>query len=291
MKYQFIAEQADEFPVKMLLRIMKVKKSRYYEWKAKGATIVSVEEFQLCQRMKALFEASRESMGSRRMKHQLRAEGYAIGRYRVRKLMRKLNLIVKPKRKYKVTTDSGHAQPVSENVLNRAFNPAAPNRVWASDITYVWTQEGWLYLAVVIDLYSRRIVGWSIDKCMTTSLVIRALMMAVALRKPPAGLIHHSDRGSQYASRKYQALLAQYRLKSSMSRKGNCWDNAPVERFFKSLKEEWIGDRLYGTREAAIRDLREYLMVYYNTKRLHSTLDYQTPVQFENELKKVSGFC
>jgi len=176
-------------------------------------------------------------------------------------------------------------------VLDRAFNPAQANRVWASDITYVWTQEGWLYLAIVIDLCSRRIVGWCIDKRMTTSLVIRALMMAVALRKPPAGLLHHSDRGSQYASKKYQTLLTQYGMQCSMSRKGNCWDNAPVERFFRSLKEEWIGDRLYGSRDAAIRDLREYLMVYYNTKRLHSTLDYKTPVQFENELKNVSGIC
>ena len=291
MRYRFIAEQADKFPTKLLCRVMQVKKSSYYEWKAKGDSIVSVEKFQLYQRMKALFKESRESLGSRPMMRQLRAEGYEVGRFCVRKLMKKLNLVVKPKRKYKVTTDSVHRLPVSENVLARAFNPDTANRVWASDITYIWTQEGWLYLAIVIDLYSRRIVGWSIDKRMTTSLVIRALMMAVAMRRPRAGLIHHSDRGSQYASKEYKDLLSKYCLTSSMSRKGNCWDNAPVERFFKSLKEEWIGDRLYCSRNVAIRDLREYLMVYYNTKRLHSTLDYQTPVQFENDLKKVSGSC
>lgn len=268
-----------------------VKKSSYYDWTHKGAQAVSLEEFQLHQRMKTLFAASRQSLGSRMMVKQLRKEGFVIGRYRVRKLMKKLHLIVKRKSKYRVTTDSGHGLPVAENVLDRQFNPSQANQVWASDITYVWTQQGWLYLAVVIDLYSRRVVGWRIDKRMTQALVIRALMMAIALRQPNAGLLHHSDRGSQYASKDYQSLLKQHGFICSMSRKGNCWDNAPVERFFRSLKQEWIGDQLYQTRAQAISDLREYLMVYYNTKRMHSTLNYQTPMQFENNLEKVSGFC
>ena len=174
-------------------------------------------------------------------------------------------------------------------MLDRQFNPDAPNKVWGTDITYVWTQQGWLYLAIVIDLYSRRVVGWCVDKRMTKSLVIRALMMAINLRNPPEGLIHHSDRGSQYASRDYQLLLKQTGMVSSMSRKGNCWDNSPVERFFSSLKREWIGDVLYATREHAIADIREYVMMYYNSKRLHSTLNYKTPMDFENEstLKKM----
>lgn len=290
MKYGFIAEQAKNFPIRLLCRVMGVKKSSYYDWKSQGAKIIGVEEFKLHQRLKAIFKESRESAGSRRLVKRLQAEGYCIGRYRVRRLMKQLGLVVKTKRKYRVTTDSKHNHPVADNELNRAFNPDQANQVWTADITYIWTQEGWLYLAVVMDLCSRRVVGWRLDRQMSQSLVIRALMMAIALRKPPKGLIHHSDRGSQYASKAYRELLRQHGMVCSMSRKGNCWDNSPMERFFRSLKEEWIGDQSYKTREEAHHDLREYLMVYYNTKRLHSTLDYQTPFQFENNIKKVSGF-
>ncbi len=239
--------------------------------------------------MKELFAASRESLGSRMMKKNLCKEGFQIGRDRVRRLMKSLNLKVKAKRKYKVTTDSKHAFPVAENVLNRQFTPQLPNQVWGTDITYLWTQEGWIYLAIVIDLYSRRVVGWAIDKRMKKALVIRALMMAISLRKPPPGLIHHSDRGSQYASHAYQALLKQHDMIPSMSRKGNCWDNAPVERFFSSLKREWTGDRLYRTRQEAIADVREYVAVYYNSLRLHSTLGCMTPMEYEKTLIEVSG--
>ena len=260
---------------------MQVHRGSYYDWKRKDAPIIPPEELALRRRMKALFKASRQSLGSRRLVKQLREEGFDIGRYRVRKLMKRLGLKVKQKRRYKITTDSKHHYPVAKNVLNRAFNPAAINRVWGTDITYLWTQEGWLYLAVVIDLYSRRVVGWCIDKRMTTSLVKRALIMAYNLRKPLPGLIHHSDRGSQYASHEYQELLRQYQMVPSMSRKGNCWDNSPVERFFGSLKREWTGDRLYRTRQEAIADVREYVMVYYNSVRLHSTLNYKTSMAFE----------
>lgn len=219
----------------------------------------------------------------------LRSEGFVIGRYRVRMLMRALQLKVKRKRKFRITTNSKHNLPVAENILDRQFNPAKKNQVWASDVTYVWTCEGWLYLAIVIDLHSRRVVGWCIDKRQTTSLVMRAMVMAIGLRQPPKGLIHHSDRGSQYASLQYQALLTQHEIICSMSRKGNCWDNSPVERFFSSLKREWIGDILYRTRQHAIYDVREYVAVYYNAKRLHSTLGYQTPVNFEKTLSRVPG--
>ena len=203
--------------------------------------------------------------------------------------MKALNLKVKPKRRYKATTDSKHQLPVAENVLNGRFNPTGPNQAWGADITYLWTQEGWVYLAVVIDLYSRRVVGWAMDRRMKKALVIRALLMAINLRKPPPGLIQHSDRGSQYASGAYQKLLAQHGVVCSMSRKGNCWDNAPVERFFSSLKREWTGDRLYRTRQEAIADAREYVAVYYNAQRLHSTLGYNTPLDYEKDLNKVSG--
>jgi len=203
--------------------------------------------------------------------------------------MKGMPLKVKQKRKYKVTTDSKHRLPVAENVLDRQFNPEEPNQAWGAAITSVWTQEDWLYLAVVIDLYSRRVVGWCIERRMTQSLVIRALMMAINLRNPPVGLIHHSDRGSQYAAFAQQMLLKQHGIICSMSRKGNCWDNAPVERFLSSLKREWIGDRQYRTRQAAIADIREYVAVYYNARRLHSTLGYKTPLDYENTYNKVSG--
>jgi len=238
--------------------------------------------------MKALFSDSRGSLGSRTLMKNLRQEGFEVGRTRVRNLMKNMGLTVRQKRKYKVTTDSKHSFSVADNVLNREFLPAAPNRVWATDITYLWTREGWVYLAVVVDLYSRRVVGWSMDRRMHRALVIRALLMAVNLRKPSPGLIHHSDRGSQYASGEYQKLLKQHRMICSMSRKGNCWDNAPVERFFSSLKREWTGDRLYATRQEAIADVREYVAVYYNSRRLHSTLGYATPFDYEKNLNKVS---
>mgnify|MGYP001812756358 FL=1 len=289
MKYTFIREHAQRWPVVHLCRLLGVKRSTYYDWRNQPCKVISQEEFALRQRMKALFKASRESLGSRTLARKLREEGFEVGRDRTRRLMKALNLKVKQKRKYKATTDSKHQLPVAENVLNRQFSPQAPNQVWGTDITYLLTQQGWVYLAVVIDLYSRRVVGWSMDRRMKKALVIRALMMAINLRKPPPGLIHHSDRGSQYASHGYQALLKQHGVICSMSRKGNCWDNAPVERFFSSLKREWTGDRLYRTRQEAIADVREYVAVYYNSQRLHSTLGYKTPMNYEKDLNKVSG--
>jgi len=234
--------------------------------------------------MKDLFAASRSSLGSRTMMKNLRQEGFEIGLDRTRRLMKRLGQTVKQKRIYKVTTDSKHQLPMAEHVLNREFSPQGPNQAWGTDITYLWTQEGWIYQAVVIDLYSRRVVGWCIDRRMNKALVIRALMMAVNLRQPPPGLIHHLDRGSQYASHAYQKLLQQYGMICSMSRKGNCWDNAPVERFFSSLKREWTGNQLYRTRFEAIADVREYVAVFYNSRRLHSTLGYTTPMVYEKSL-------
>lgn len=289
MKYGFIREHENHWPVVHQCRLLGVQRSAYYDWRNRPGKVIPPEEMALRRRMKELFVLSRESLGSRTMMENLRKEGFGIGRDRTRRLMRLLKLRVNPKRKYKATTNSKHRWPVAENVLNRAFQPQAANQVWGTDITYLWTQEGWIYLAVVIDLYSRRVVGWAMDRCMKKALVIRALMMAINLRKPAPGLIHHSDRGSQYASHDYQKLLEQQGMIPSMSRKGNCWDNAPVERFFGSLKREWTGDQLYRTRHAAIADVREYIVMYYNSKRLHSTLGYITPINYEKVLNKVSG--
>lgn len=202
--------------------------------------------------------------------------------------MRKLDLVVKKKKRFVIATDSKHLQPVAANLLARAFNPPEANRVWRTDITYIWTVQGWMYLAVVMNLYSQRIVGWHMDQQMTSALVIRALMMAVNLRSPPPGLLHHSDRGSQYASDRYQALLKQHQMVCSMSRKGNCWDNAPTERFFGSLKCEWVTGAVYPTAENAECDIQAYI-AYYNARRLHTTLGKETPIDFENTLSKVSS--
>jgi len=291
VKYGFIRDHANRFPTNMLCGMLEVQRSAYYDWLDQPDKVIPPEELAVRRRMRALFAASRGSLGSRMMMKNLRQEGFEIGRDKTRRLMKQLQLKVRQKRKFKVTTDSKHNFPVAKNVLNREFSPSGPNQAWGTDITYLWTQQGWIYLAVVIDLYSRRVVGWAVDRRMKKALVTRALMMAVNLRKPPPGLIHHSDRGSQYASRSYQKLLKQHGIICSMSRKGNCWDNAPVERFFGSLKREWTGDRLYRTRREAAADVREYVAVYYNSKRLHSTLGYTTPMDYEKRLNNVSGIC
>ena len=195
MKYGFIKEECERYPVTLLCHVMQVKRSSYYDWKKhRSCKVISAEEFSLRSEMKRLFIESRSSLGSRMLSKQLQSLGFSIGRDRTRRLMKAMALTVKKKRKYKLTTDSGHSLPIAENILSRQFNPAKPNQTWGTDITYVWTSEGWLYLAVVIDLYSRRVVGWCMDKRMKKSLAIRALMMAVNLRKPKSDLVHHSDR-------------------------------------------------------------------------------------------------
>jgi transposase InsO family protein len=281
VKYGFIRAQQSNYPVRLLCRVMSVSPSAYYGWCHRGsAEVIEHQVWLLCHRMKGLFSESRDSLGSRQMMKQLRKEGFQIGRYRVCKLMKRLGLVVKRKKRFVLTTDSKHTYPVAENQLNRHFSPAISNQVWTTDITYIWTMQGWVYLAVVLDLYSRRVVGWSLDKHMTTSLVIRALTMAVNLRKPPPDLLHHSDRGSQYASHAYQSTLRSYGMVCSMSRRGNCWDNAPTERFFSSLKREWLTGNVYPSREDAVADVRAYI-AYYNARRLHTTLGDKTPIEFE----------
>lgn len=240
------------------------------------------------RRIKALFKASRESLGSREMMKKLRKEGIVVGRYRVRQLMARLGLKVKQRVAYKATTKRKHSDSVADNLLNQNFNPSEPNKVWAGDVTYLQTAEGWMYLAVVMDLCSRRIVGWHIDKRMTTDLVLRAMIKAYNLRQPPKGLIFHSDRGSQYTSRKFRKLLASYGVRASMGDVGACWDNAVVERFFGSLKHDWIFKIAQPTREHMKKDVADYIR-YYNLDRLHSANNDSSPIDYENSLKKVSG--
>ena len=230
--------------------------------------------------MKALFEQSRQNLGSREMMKKLRAEGIEVGRYRVRKLLAKIGLRVRQRLAYKVTTKRKHGDKVADNLLNQNFNPLEPNAVWAGDITYLRTAEGWMYLAVVMDLYSRRIVGWHVDKRMTTDLISKAMIKAYNLRQPPKGLVFHSDRGSQYTSKRFRKLLNSYGMRASMGDVGACWDNAVVERFFGSLKHDWILKITHPTRDHMKQDIAKY-MKYYNLDRLHSANEDLSPIDFE----------
>lgn len=268
---------------------MRVSSSAYYSWCKRPAKVISADTLHLYRRAKALFRASRDSLGSRELAKKLREEGFRIGRYRTRTLMRKLKLKVRQRIAYKVTTKRRHSDQVADNLLNQNFNPVAPNEVWAGDITYLRTAEGWMYLAVVMDLYSRRIVGWHIDKRMSANLVCRALIKAVNLRQPKKGLVFHSDRGSQYTSKQYRRLLKIYGLRSSMGDVGACWDNAVVERFFGSLKHDWILKVYQPTREHMKQDVAKY-MRYYNLERLHSANGNLSPINLENSQRKVSGW-
>jgi len=250
---------------------------------------MSTATLHLHHRMKALFKHSRNSLGSREMMKKLREEGFQIGRDKVRNTMKKLNLEVTQRLAYKVTTKRNDGDQVADNLLNQNFNPVGPNQIWAGDITYLKTGEDWMYLAIVMDLYSRRIVGWYISKRMTTDLICKAMIMAYNLRQPPKGLVFHSDRGSQYTSKRFRKLLKEYDVRASMGDVGACWDNAVVERFFGSLKHDWIFKIPQPTREHMKMDVAAY-MKYYNLERLHTTNGDQSPINYEKSLKKVSGW-
>lgn len=285
--------QQKAIPVSHACQLLGISRSGYYE----ACRRQSGREQTTCvlgAQVKAFFHASGVCYGSRRIVAELSGKGIKISRYRVRRLMREYGLRACWKRKFVHTTDSKHGLPVAENILDRQFEPAKPNQAWTSDITYIRTRTGWLYLAAVLDLYSRKIIGWAMAPTMPATLVSTALQMAIAQRQPPAGLIVHSDRGSQYASAEYQALLHRHGLRCSMSRKGNCWDNAVMERFFLSLKMERVWRRDYANQDEAIRDVADYIVEFYNDRRLHSHLNYQSPNTFEQfstaeTLNAVSG--
>lgn len=279
----------------VLCRVMGVGTTSYYDWLKRPGKVISEDTLRLYRSMKRLFKQSRNSLGSREMMKKLREEGFQIGRYRVRNLMRKLGLKVTQRIAYKVTTKRKASDAVADNLLNQNFDPIGVNEVWAGDVTYLKTGEGWMYLAIVMDLYSRRIVGWHIDKRMTTDLVSKALMKAFNLRQPPRGLVFHSDRGSQYTSKHYRKLLASYDMRASMGDVGACWDNAVVERFFGSLKHDWIFKVAQPTREHMKLDVASYIK-YYNVHRLHSSNNDFSPVDYEKsthleDAKRERRFC
>lgn len=273
--------QQKAIPVTRVCQVLGISRSGYYEALQRQARVPLVCATSV--HLKAAFHASSGSYGSRRLRIALHTEGLPTGRSKVRRLMRLHGLRPSWKRKFVHTTDSKHALPVAENILNRQFEPAAVNLAWVADITYIRTRSGWLYLAVVLDLYSRKVVGWAMAPTMPASLVCTALQIAIAQRQPAPGLIVHSDRGSQYASTDYQTLLRHHDLVCSMSRKGNCWDNAVMERFFLSLKMERVWLRDYANAGEATRDITDYIVGFYNSTRLHSKLGYRPPSVFERE--------
>ena len=264
-----------------MCKLMKVSRSGYYEWLNAPESIRAKEDAELKELVKYVFKEGRGTYGARRIKKRLARKNIIVSRRRIARLMHESGLVCKTKCKFKATTDSSHKKPVAPNLLARQFDVAAANRYWVGDITYVATEEGWLYLATVIDLYSRKVVGWSMSNRMKAELVNNALLMALWQRKPKAGLIWHTDRGTQYASNSHLKIIKQHHVIQSMSRKGNCWDNAVAESFFNTLKTELTYQCKFKTREEARHVIFEYIEVFYNRTRMHSANDYLSPAQYE----------
>ena len=281
MKYAFIKENAGFFSIDAMCEVFNVSRSGYYGWQDRPISQRKKDNDELLTKIKQTHSDSRSIYGYRKIYKKLQGDGVICSENRISRIMKQHNIFSKTKRKFKATTNSNHKLPISNNILNREFTVAKPNTHWVGDISYIWTQEGWLYLATVIDLYSRAIVGWSLQERMTSRLVEDALLMAINKRRLKTGLLFHSDRGSQYASDSFRKTLKKYKIISSMSRKGNCWDNAVAESFFRTLKTELVYHCNYQTREEASQSVFEYIEVFYNRKRLHSSIGYMSPMQFE----------
>lgn len=264
-----------------MCKCLRVSRSAYYGWLNSSPSAKKLADEKLMKKIRMIFNKHKKRYGARRIKKELAKEDLIASRRRISRLMKIADLCCKAKRKFKVTTDSKHNLPISPNLLDRNFTADKPNQAYVGDITYIPTQEGWLYLAVVIDLFSRQVVGWSMKSHLRTALVNDALLMAIWKRKPARGLIWHSDRGSQYASKSHRDLLKVHGIKQSMSRKGDCWDNAVAESFFHTLKVELTHQSNFKTREEAKNIIFEYIEIYYNRLRMHSTNDYMSPVEFE----------
>jgi putative transposase len=281
MTFRFIEAHKDEWPVRVMCATLEVSPAGYYAWLVRPPSFQEQRREAVLVLIQGVHAAVKQRYGSPRIHAELAARGEACSVNTVAKLMRDNDIRAKSARKFRCTTDSNHPLPVAANVLARQFDPEGPNESWVADITYVPTREGWLYLAVVEDLYSRKVVGWSMAATLESRLVVDALEMAVQRRLPDEGLVAHSDRGSQYASDHYQSLLGKHGITCSMSGVAQCWDNAPAESFFASLKKELVHHEDYQTREEARASIFEYIEVFYNNQRLHSSLGYVTPAAYE----------
>lgn len=281
MRFQFIENHRDEFPVKLMCKVLEVSTSGYYAWRGRPPSKREMANRELTAKIEEQFEKSGDTYGSPRIYQVLRKLGLMCSENRVARLMRAAGLKAKQTRRYKSTTRRNKADRAAPNILKRDFSADAPNRKWVADITYIATQEGWLYLAVIMDLFSRRIVGWAMSAQMTSDLTLRALEMAIRRCRPEPGLVHHSDQGSQYTDQRYQAVLAAHGIIASMNSAGAWYDNAAMESFFGTLKSELVYDRAYRTRVEASPDLFYYIEVWYNRSRLHSALGYESPEAYE----------
>jgi putative transposase len=281
VKFDFIRVQKAFHAVRTLCRVLEVSRSGFYAWSRRPASQRAVDDSQLAAEVAAIFDDHKRRYGSQRITSELRDNGLRVGRHRVRRLMHQTGLRARRRRRWVRTTDSRHSHPIAANLLARDFTVDAPNRAWVADITYLPTKTGWLYLAVVIDLFSRAVVGWSMSRRIDGKLTLDALDSALFRRRPEPGLIAHSDRGTQYAATEYQQRLQQHGMVCSMSRKGDCWDNAVAESFFATLKVELLGDDVFADQASAQKLVFEYIESYYNRRRRHSTLGYVSPAAYE----------
>jgi len=285
LRFAFITKYREVYPVDLMCKVLKVSRSGYYAWGRRTPSAQAQRREQLIEHIGTAHQTSRQTYGSPRVHRELLAQGMTCCVNTVAKLMRQSELRSKAQRRFVVkTTDSQHPHPIAENILNRDFQVDQPDTAWVTDITYIPTLEGWLYLAVVLDLCTRRVVGWATADHLRAELAGTALQMALSHRQPSQGVLHHSDRGVQYASEEYRAILAEHQIQASMSRIGNCYDNAVAESFFSTLKRELVHHEKYKTREEASQSLFEFIEVFYNRQRRHSTLDYRSPAEFEESL-------
>jgi len=278
-----VKQYRKDYPVRVSCRVLEVSPSGYYRWLSAPPSRRELENVSLIRAIEQIHDSSRKTYGSPRVHAQLNAMGKSCGRGRVERLMRRYGIRSKLKRRFRKTTDSVHSQRISPNLVQRNFAVKKPNKIWVSDVTYLWTNEGWLYLAVTLDLFSRRVVGWSMSERLTTALVLEALDSALNTRQVNDELIHHSDRGKEYASYEFRARIKRQGIRQSMSRRADCWDNAVAESFFHTLKGELAQRQSFPTRREARSKVFEWIEVFYNRQRLHSTLGYQAPAVYEKE--------
>jgi putative transposase len=283
VKYQFIEKYRSIYPITRMCNVLEVSENGYYNWRKRGKSQRKRDDEQLVSRIEDAYHDNRGVYGSPRIHAELKGQGIHCGRKRIARLMRERNISAGRKRRKAQKTDSNHDSPIAPNLLERDFTADTPNKKWMTDMTFIATREGWLYLAGVIDAYSRRLIGWAMGSEHDSELVKQALHMALVVRQPGAGLVHHSDRGSEYASKSYQEMLHQHNIQISMSRKGDCYDNAVIESFWGTLKEECFSLEIFHTRNEAKTAIFEYIEVFYNRKRKHSSLGYLSPVDYEKQ--------